>query len=139
MQKRYYLDTCIWLDYFLDRKDKFRPLGEWALMCIKQIKVDGGIILYSKVIIIELLSRISREDINRLFNIAREESNLIEVTVSDEQKKNALVFSKIKGLPFADALHSILARDNNAILVTRDIHFEKLLNICQVKSPEELL
>ena len=33
--KRYYFDTCIWRDYFEDRKDKFRALGDLAFYLIK--------------------------------------------------------------------------------------------------------
>jgi len=36
-------------------------------------------------------------------------------------------------------LHSILARDNQAVLITRDKHFLKLLDICIIKKPEELI
>lgn len=35
--------------------------------------------------------------------------------------------------------HVILARDNNAIMVTRDEHFYKLTDIVSVKKPEELI
>jgi hypothetical protein len=35
--QRYYLDTCIWVDYLENRQDRFRPLGDWALRLIKQI------------------------------------------------------------------------------------------------------
>lgn len=27
---RFYLDACIWGDYWENRSDNFRPLGEWA-------------------------------------------------------------------------------------------------------------
>ena len=37
MVEKYYLDTCIWRDYFENRSDKFRPLGDWAFSLIKLI------------------------------------------------------------------------------------------------------
>ena len=37
MKRRFYLDTCIWRDYYENRSDNFRPLGEWALFLINKI------------------------------------------------------------------------------------------------------
>lgn len=31
-----YLDTCIYLDYLMDRKDNLRPLGEFAFQLLKR-------------------------------------------------------------------------------------------------------
>ena len=42
-------------------------------------------------------------------------------------------------IPFGDALHAVLARDNNAILVARDHHFEEIQHIIKAKKPEELI
>lgn len=139
MQKRYYLDTCIWLDYFRNRRDRLKPLGEWAFMCIKMIKEEGGLILYSKVTVVELISNISLNHVEEVFRIANEEGFLTEVAIICKQKKEAGVLEKSRGIPFGDALHAVLARDNNAIMITRDIHFEKLMDICKVMSPEELI
>ena len=37
-----------------------------------------------------------------------------------------------------DILHAVLARDNKAVLVTRDFHFETLQDIVEIKAPEEI-
>jgi len=42
-------------------------------------------------------------------------------------------------VPFFDALHAVLARDNKAIMVTRDKHFDELLDITKYKKPEEII
>ena len=55
-----------------------------------------------------------------------------------EQIKEAATLSEEKKVPFGDAVHAILARDNNAIMVTRDHHFSKLKECIIVKKPEEL-
>lgn len=34
MEEKYYLDACIWRDYFENREDRFRPLGEWAFRLV---------------------------------------------------------------------------------------------------------
>jgi len=40
---------------------------------------------------------------------------------------------------FADALHAVLARDNSAVMVTWGRHFLELMDIVEVRKPEELL
>ena len=54
MPERFYLDSSIWRDYYENRKDKFRPLGEWALRLIKNIIENKNYILYSDFVIKEL-------------------------------------------------------------------------------------
>ena len=40
---------------------------------------------------------------------------------------------------FGDAMHAILSRNNEAILVSRDRDFQRLKYIIEVRSPEDLL
>jgi len=42
-------------------------------------------------------------------------------------------------IPFGDALHTILAKDNEAILVTRDHHFDVVEGIVKIRKPEDLI
>ncbi len=42
-------------------------------------------------------------------------------------------------IPYGDALHAILARELEAVLVTRDKHFKRLTNISKPFKPETLL
>ena len=42
-------------------------------------------------------------------------------------------------MPLGDVLHSLLARDNGLILVTRDNHFKELKDISKFYKPEELI
>ena len=53
--------------------------------------------------------------------------------------REAKVRSRFLGIPFADALHAILARDNSAILVTRDKHLIEMQEIVIIRAPEDLL
>jgi predicted nucleic acid-binding protein len=134
---KYYLDTNIWRDYYEDRHDKFRPLGEWAFQLIVQCKKADDIILYSEMVIRELLTDYNREHIEDIFCIAN--NILFRISVSDEHVKEAKRLCSSRRVAFGDALHAILARDNGATLVSRDAHFQELLDICQVAKPEELL
>lgn len=66
--------------------------------------------------------------------------NIIErVFVIKKQKDEAKIIAKERNLPPGDVLHSILARDNNLILITRDKHFNELTDISRSYKPEEII
>lgn len=136
MQKRYYLDTCIWIDYFENRKDRFRPLGEWALRAINEIINEEGIILFSSLNHKEIQRFYTEEQINKILSCVPPPL-LKMVFYSEPQKKEARLTAKYLDIPVSDALHAIIARDNSAILITRDKHFI-LISGVNIKLPEEL-
>ena len=137
MTEKYYIDTAIWRDLHENRSDRFRPLGDWAFELFKKIRKDKGKILYSNLIIDELSIAYNKEIIKKLFE---DISELLEkVEIKKEQIKEAKKLNKELKIPFGDVLHGILARDNNAIMITRDHHFEELQGMVDVKKPEELI
>ena len=56
-----------------------------------------------------------------------------------KQREEAKKIAKERDVPAGDALHAIVARDNDLILVTRDRHFRKLEDISKHYKPEELI
>jgi len=139
MNDKYYLDTAIWRDYYENRSDKFRPLGEFALALINEIMENKDFILYSDFIIKELNIDYGEEEIEKIFEIITKRKLLLKVNISDKQIKEASRLNKERKVGFGDALHAVLARDNNAILVTRDNHFYELADVVEVKKPEDLI
>ena len=139
MGKKYYFDTSIWRDYFENRKDNFRPLGEWAFELIKKMVENNDALLYSDVVITELRAYFSEEEVSRIFAIARSENILVKVYPSEKQESEASRLCKMRKIPFNDVLQAILARDNQAVLVTRDKHFLQLNDLADSKKPEELI
>lgn len=137
MPKTYYLDSCIWRDYYENRSDTFRPIGEWALKLIQAIIKDGYFILYSDMVIEELEIRYGKEEMKRIFEIAGR--FLVKADISASQAKEAAILCKQRKVAFGDALHAILARDNNSVLITRDRHFMELVDIAEIKKPEDLV
>lgn len=136
---KYYLDTCIWRDYFENREDNFRPLGEWALSLLKQIIQNKDIVFISDFSIQELKIKYSEQEINSILKIIQAQNLLINLQTNDFQIKEAAKLCKERNVAFADALHAVLSRDNNAILITRDVHFTELLDLVDIKKPEELI
>jgi len=59
--------------------------------------------------------------------------------MSEKQVKEAATLSNKLKIPFGDALHGVLARDNDAVMVTRDRHFRKLKDKVIIKKPEDLI
>jgi len=134
---KYYLDTSIWIDYYENRTDKFRPLGDWAHRLLVLIETNEGTILISDFLLEEMEIQISKEEIE---TIMRTYKGVIEkVDFSIEQTLEARRVSKERKIPFGDVLHAIIARDNWAIMVTRDRHFQKITDIIVPIKPEEII
>lgn len=133
---RYYLDTCIWRDYFENRSDRFRPLGEWALRLINKIIEENSLILFSELVVEELREAYTREQVNEIFSIMPRKCFLFV----DFKVEYIIELNRLKGkFPTKDAKHLILAVKNNAILVTRDEHFIQYCDEFEIKKPEELI
>lgn len=139
MADKYYFDTSIWRDYFEDRKDKYKPLGEWAFELIKKIIKEKSIVLYSQLVIDELRRYWPEDTINSCFGAFRSEGLLCKVEDTPEQRKEARRIAYERKVPKGDALNAILARDNQAVMVARDHHFLELDDITWHKKPEEII
>ncbi len=130
----YYLDTSIWLDYSELREEN----GEKALRLIISLIIDNAIIIYSDLILKELRNVLLTEtEINNLLGIARPD-NIKRVHIFKEQLTEAKKIAKQRDVPLGDAIHVVVARDNEAILVSRDKDFDKLRDIVTTKIPEAL-
>lgn len=138
MQQKYYLDTCIWRDYLENRSDNFRPLGEWAIRLINKIINDKGIIIYSDIVDEELSLDLTEKEKEEVLEIISPEF-LLRTNATTDQWKRAYKLKKELKTPTKDTMHAIIAKDNDAILVTRDKHFHELQKIVNIKLPEDLI
>lgn len=130
----YYLDTSIWLDYY----EKRGINGKHARNLIMKIITEDSIILYSDLHIKELKGLgYGVDEIGAIFKIGKPNS-LRRVHISREQIIEAARLAAWKKVPERDALHAILARDNESIMVATDKHFLQLSTVVNMQSPEEL-
>lgn len=136
---KYFIDTNIWRDYWEDRSDNFKPLGEFAFQLLKLIKQNKDKVLITEEIMEELSIKFDKKQINEIFDILKKEELLELITYNQEQLKEAKKLKIERKIPFVDALFAVLARDNKAILVSRDKHFMDLTDIVEVKKPEEII
>jgi len=137
MAEKYYLDTSIWMDYYEDRKDPSKDIGEFAFKLLCKLLASKSTIVVSNFILRELEVNYSLDKIRGL--TMPFEKIMEKVTISDEQKLEAKRISGERNLPFGDVLHAIIARDSKSILVSRDKHFQQLKDLCEVYKPEEII
>lgn len=135
MAEKFYFDTSIWLDYY----EKRGKNGEIALKLINKIIEENHVILYSTSIIKELKALgYFLNEINEILSIAKPK-NIRLVHVSKVQIEEAEKFASQRNIPRRDAFHAVLARDNEARLITRDYHFQKLKDITIPRLPEDFI
>jgi len=135
---RYYLDTSIWLDLFEDRNETGFSKSVTVQKMMTYIVSDENRIVISPIIIDELVHNgHSKEDIARFFHPFKK---LLYVQhCYREILVQASSIAHQKGIPKNDVLHALLSRNSDAILITRDGHFSKLVDITVPVTPEELL
>lgn len=137
---RYYIDTCVWRDFYEDRVGpRGRPLGEYAAKLIMKLISDKEEIIISNAVFRELEADYSDEDITIMLDMVSRMGKLVRVRTTYEEADEANVISKERNLPKGDALHAVVARDNEAIIVSQDKHFQKLKDIVGMVQPEELI
>jgi predicted nucleic acid-binding protein len=121
---RYYIDTCIWIDFVEGRANI-----DIFVECIQ----NENIVIQSYLLQKELGKYIKSEHLTVIFALLSGKGLIENVSVNEEDKVEAFKISSERAVPFADALHAILARNNDAILLTRDKHFLRLKDICRVR------
>lgn len=135
---KYYLDTSIWLDLLEDRNEQGLPKGEYAEKLIEKIiSKDGRIILSS--IVTEELIKYGYNDSYLLELLKPLRRIIIYEKANDKHSGRALDLARRRNLPRLDALHALLAKENKALIISRDAHFKQLNDIAKCKKPENLI
>ncbi len=135
--EKFYFDTSIWLDLFENRNEPNLPKGKWASELVSKIIKNDDIIIYSDNNIFELIVlEYSKYELEKMFKPLRPILLFVESTKKQIGQAKDLSFKR--NIPKRDALHALIARDNKAILVTLDKHFQKLLDIIEPKRPQDL-
>lgn len=135
-----YLDTCIYVDYFEDRSDNIRPLGELASQLLKRTFNCEFEIIISDWLLVEMEKRVNvMSSFLELLKRLKSMDKLITITKTDNDKKEANELCK-KGFHFADALHAVLAGKACAeYIVTRNTDdFPKSYGSAKVVLPENI-
>lgn len=138
MTEKYYVDTSIWINLVEDEKGyNGEPLGDYALKLFAMIKAKKHKMVVSDLLVRELESKYSMEEINGM--MLPFQKIMEKVFVTKEQRDEAKKIAEERNLPPGDVLHAIVARDNNYIMITRDKHFRELEDITKHSKPEEII
>ena len=137
MSKKYYLDTSVWMDFYENRKDPSKDIGEIAFKLLCKLLASKTNIIVSIFLQKELEAYYRIEEIRGMTMLFGK--LMIKVELSEEQIKEAKNIAEERKLPKGDVIHAILARDNDAILVSRDRHFQELKDICEIVKPENII
>lgn len=133
----FYPDTNIWRDYFEDRKDNMKPLGEFAFRFLQECLERKIPLLVSTLVVSELRHYYSAPRIEQVFEPYA--AIIVKVEITREEHESAKKLSHVvRGSHYADILHAIIARNHSAILVTRDKGFIHLADLVEVVNPEEI-
>ncbi len=131
----YYLDTSILLDY----SEKRGKNGELAFQLIQKLIKEQVTFVYSDLHLKELKGlNYTPFEIRSILTFG----GIVQpkkIHISSVQLKQARKYAFLRKIPFGDALHAILARDNEMILVSTDPDFEKLHDLAVCKTPTALL
>ena len=132
---RYYLNTSILLDYYENRG----PRGDVAKIFLEKAVKEDALFGYSDLTFAELKNvGYSQSQANEILQMAKS-GNSRRLHINKEQLKEAGKIAKQKNIPRKDALHAILCRDNEFVLISADRHFELLKDVAETKKPEELI
>lgn len=135
-----FVDSNIFLDYYFDRKNHIKPLGEFAFQFIKRaLACEFELVICDRVLdeIKRKLELNSLEVERRIFHELNSAKKLEIIDYSDQQALEAKQLGKNTGFPINDCLYAVIARDLTIPIVSRDNHFKEILFV-EVFSPEEL-
>jgi predicted nucleic acid-binding protein len=119
-----------------DRKDLYGNLGNHAHQFLANCSKYGETILISRLVCLEL-GDISEETLNKIMVEMR--IRLETVPIAQIQINEARSIAQKRNILPNDVLHALLARDNQAILITRDRHFGELADIVLDEKPENVI
>tara|TARA_Y100000310_G_C20694071_1_gene824216 strand:- start:264 stop:686 length:423 start_codon:yes stop_codon:yes gene_type:complete len=137
---KYFIDTCIWRDFYEDRFSKSgRPLGKNATDLFLKILKRNDKILFSESLILELKIDYNKQDINDMLNLLFINNILIRVDIMKEEHLEAKKLSQERKIPYVDCLNAIQARNHKAIMISQDMHFIKnLKDIIKTIRPKDV-
>jgi predicted nucleic acid-binding protein len=143
MSKKYYFDTCIWLNLFKKEGDikKGTPYWKLAKNLINKIKEENNKIIVSTIILKELSFK-TKNNFNNILTFFKKEDYiiLIKTTNEDYDFARTLEHKFNYELSFYDFLHISISKRLDIPLITRDKDLIKIgSKIINIFKPEDLI
>ncbi|MBI5393411.1 PIN domain-containing protein [Candidatus Woesearchaeota archaeon] len=130
--RMYNVDTSILLDCFEKRGEN----GEYSLKFLEFIISTDSLIIYSDLHIRELKNTGYTYD-QIIVLLSPFKKSIKKIHIYSFQLSEAKLIARQRDIPKNDALHAVLARDNNAIMISRDKHFQQIKDIVETRLPED--
>jgi len=124
------------MDYYEDRKDSYTDLGSVAFNLLMKLLTLDITIVVSDFLQRELETFYTIDMIRGM--TLHFERIIKRVQSTQKQRDEAKLIARELNIPKGDVLHAIVSRDNSAILISRDNHFQLLKHICKAMKPEEV-
>ena len=137
----YYLDTCIWRDFYENRVSKTgQNLGKYATILFLKIIQNHDKILFSDFLIKELKRDYDELEVGDMLGVLFMTGVLVKISIEQEEFYEAEKLAHERNLPFVDCISAVQARNHNAIMVSQDKHFiVNLSDITNTVRPQELI
>ncbi len=140
--KKYYVETCIWLNLLKKEGDPTKGIPYWKLAknFIEKVEGQNEKIVVSTIVLKELYFT-AKDKFNRIKKFFKE-SEYIEIvkTMPEDYELARKWEQEHRALSFYDYIHVAIAKRLNISLITRDadlIEFAK--SYVEVFKPEELI
>ncbi|MBI4116542.1 PIN domain-containing protein [Candidatus Pacearchaeota archaeon] len=141
-KKRYYVDTCIYLNLWQKEEVKGMKLWKYAKDFFEEIDEKDSVVYYSGFVLEELMNILSKEKFESERVLFEFSPNFKKAFLSEDELQKARQIEKDteNKISFFDIIHMLLAKKTNSVLITRD---RKLIQISErygieAKRPEEL-
>lgn len=138
--KRFLVDTCVWMDFYENRKNKFgKNIGCYAYEFIVKCAKKNFSVYMSKITVGELKTKFCEEEIETILRYLQLILNLKITEVEKSEFLKAKELANNRKIPNADCILAIQARNNDFVVVTRDKHFfNDLKDVCDSIRPEDV-
>jgi predicted nucleic acid-binding protein len=136
-----YFDADVWLNFWLDEILGFVPASHYTEQLLEKMVDEGWVVVVSEAVKEEIFEKnIAPEDFREKVSKLKVRGLLEEVRVEESDDELVGKLMRERKLHFSDALHAAIAIRTKAMIVTRNIrHFERVVDLVEVRRPEDLL
>lgn len=145
MEKRFYVDSCIYLNLWQEEVNKKRDIAYWkfAKDFFEKYDKESDVFYYSGFILKELRFILTKEEYAQKRILFYKSPNFKRIKISPEEYAKARkIESDLKyQIGFFDIIHMLLAMKTQSVLVTRDRELLRAAKKYKIvaKKPEQLL
>ena len=138
MTKLIYVDTNIYIDFFENRTEGFKPFGELARQLFDRALDCEFKIIVSQVVVEEIKDNGYTDVFNDFLNNLKSRNKILPAVFTNKDRIKANELKDLRKTPYKDTCHVILAQKVNAeCLITRNIKdYENISDIIFVTLPE---